>query len=247
MPPPESWFVTRTMRALEVLTFEPMSAPQLADALAIHPRTARRLLNRLFEEGYLSRTDDARRLYSPTMRIVALAGQVVERAALTRVAAPFVERLHQRGGGTAHLMVPSYRDAICLVHRANGTGPARPQLGELVPSHCTACGKALLGHREPWRESVLAAPLEAFTDRTITDPALLRKEAAAVRARGYAVEDGEYRDGIRVVAAPVFVADGEAVAAIGIAAREDQTVDDLAEMVVSAAGELSAELEALDG
>lgn len=242
MPPPESWFVTRTMRALEVLTFEPMSAPQLAETLGIHPRTARRLAVRLLEEGYLKRTDDARRLYSPSMRIVALAGQVVKNAALPRLAAPFVERLYERGGGAAHLMVPSYREALCLVHRANGSGPARPRLGELVPSHCTAAGKALLGHRDPWRESVLAAPLDAFTPRTITDPARLREEAELVRERGYAVEDGEHLDGVRSVAAPVFSPGGEAVAALAVAAGDDQSVEELAGVVVATAGELTARL-----
>jgi DNA-binding IclR family transcriptional regulator len=242
MPPPESWFVTRTMRALEVLAFEPMSAPQLAETLGIHPRTARRLAVRLLEEGYLKRTDDARRLYSPSMRIVALAGQIVQHAELPRVAAPFVERLSARGGGPAHLMIPSYRDALCLVHRANGTGPAHPRLGELVPSHCTAAGKALLGHRAPWRESVLAAPLAAFTDRTITDPARLRQETELARERGYAVEDGEHRAGVRVVAAPVFAPGGEAVAAISVTAGEDESVEELAGVVVATAGELTARL-----
>jgi DNA-binding IclR family transcriptional regulator len=128
------------------------------------------------------------------------------------------------------------------VHRANGTAPAHPGLGELVPSHCTAGGKALLGHRDPWRESVLAAPLAAFTARTITDPARLREEAELVRQRGYAVEDGEHLDGVRVVAAPVFAPGGEAVAALSVTAGEGQSMEELAGEVVATAGELSAEL-----
>ena len=75
MPPPESWFVTRTMRALEVLALEPMSAPRLAETLGVHPRTARRLAVRLLEEGYLKRSDDAKRLYSPSMRLVAVTAK----------------------------------------------------------------------------------------------------------------------------------------------------------------------------
>lgn len=247
MPPPESWFVTRTMRALEVLAFEPMSAPRLADTLGIHTRTARRLLTRLHEEGYVWRSDDAHRRYAPTMRIVALAGQVVEHAELTRAAVAVVDQLHERSGAAAHLMVPSYRDAICLVHRANGTGPAAPVLGELVPSHCTAGGKALLAERERWRESVLAAPLQAFTARTITDPARLRRDAAAARERGYAIEDGEYREGLRGVAAPVFVPGGEAIAAIALTVGGDGAIDGLAELVVRAAAGLTAQLEPRDG
>jgi DNA-binding IclR family transcriptional regulator len=241
MPPPESWFVTRTMRALEVLAFEPLSAPQLATELQIHPRTARRLLTRLTEEGYVTRSDDVRRRYRPTMRIVALAGQIVEHAELTRTAARFVDRLHERSGGVAHLMVPSYRDVLCLVHRANTDRPARPQLGELVPTHCTAPGKALLAHRDAWRESVLGAPLEAHTARTITDPNALRAEVAIIRERGYAIEDCEHHDGERAVAAPVF-SSGEAVAALTATAPPARALDELGPVVAAMARALSAEL-----
>src|SRR5690349_4795944 len=127
MRPPEAFYVARTLQALEVLAFQPLSAPQLAAALQVHPRTARRLLTRLLEEGYVTRSDDARRLYAPTMRIVALAGQVVEHAELPRAAVPYVARLHELTGATAHLAVPSYRSALCLVHRSDACTAARPQ------------------------------------------------------------------------------------------------------------------------
>jgi DNA-binding IclR family transcriptional regulator len=240
---PESLFVTRTMQALEVLAFAPLSAPEMAQTLAIHPRTARRLLNRLWEEGYLTRTDDARRLYAPSMRIVALAGQIVERAPLTRIAAPFVERLHERTGAAAHLTVASYLNALCLVHSANGDCSARPQLRELVPAHCTASGKALLAFRAPWRDSVLSAPLTRYTAKTVTDPQRLREEVEQVRARGYAHEDGEYQEGVRGFAAPVLAPSGEAVAALGVAVRGEPE-GDLAPAVVALAAEASAALEA---
>ena len=246
MRPPEAWYVTRTMRALELLAFQPRSAPQVAAALEVHPRTARRLLNRLLEESYLTRTDDARRLYAPTMRLVALAGQVVERSELTKIAAPFVARLHEQTGATAHLAVPSYRSALCLVHRENGSAPVPPRLRELVPCHCAATGKALLSWRDAWRESVLSAPLERRTDRTLTDPAALRADAEATRERGYATEDGELQDGVRAVAAPVFSASGEAVAALGVSGIDAPATDDLAARVVGLAQELTTALAGAD-
>ena len=73
MSRPEALAVKWTMEAIELLAFQPLSAPQIAAAMRIHPRTARRLLNRLREEGYLSRSEDGRRLYSPTL-IVLVAG-----------------------------------------------------------------------------------------------------------------------------------------------------------------------------
>jgi DNA-binding IclR family transcriptional regulator len=244
--PPQAWFAARTMQALEVLAFGPLSAPQLAAALQVHPRTARRLLNRLVEEGYLTRTDDARRLYTPTMRIVALAGQIVEHALLPRLAVPYVERLHAETGAAAHLAVPSYRSVLCLVHQANGSRPTSPHLRELIPCHATATGKALLTWRERWRDSVLEAPLERHTARTVVEPAAMRDEVRAIRDRGYAVEDGEYQEGVRAVAAPVFSSSGEAVAALGLSGLTGD-LEPGASAVVALAAELTATLGASDG
>jgi DNA-binding IclR family transcriptional regulator len=40
----EAWHVARTMRVLELLAYNPLSAPQLAEALGAHPRTVRRVV-----------------------------------------------------------------------------------------------------------------------------------------------------------------------------------------------------------
>jgi DNA-binding IclR family transcriptional regulator len=240
----DAWFAARTLQALEVLAFAPLSAPQVAAALGVHARTARRMLNRLVEEGYLARTGPQARQYEPTLRIVALAGQIVDRSPLAHAAEPFVERLHEQSGVTAHLLVPSYRSVLCLVHRGGAGCGDGPGIRELVPAHCTAGGKVLLTWRDPWRASVLGQPLERRTDRTITDAQALEEALADVRERGYAVEDGEYREDVRGVAAPVF-ASGDAVAALALTARADVGTE--AARVVAAAAELGAALEAGDG
>jgi DNA-binding IclR family transcriptional regulator len=242
MAPTEAWHAGRTMRILELLAFAPLSAPQLADALHAHPRTVRRVLVRLVDEGYLTQSQEGRRLYEPTMRLVALAGQVVEGSPLARRARPYVALLHERAGVTAHLMVPSYRSVLCLVHRAGSEpdyGP--PRLRELVPAHCTAGGKALLAFRDRWRESLLASPLEGFTKQTVTDAGVLRRELEAVRHLGHATEDSEYQPRMRAVAAPVFGAGDEVVAALSVAARRLDLAA-AARDVVRTARELSDDL-----
>jgi DNA-binding IclR family transcriptional regulator len=244
---PEAWHVTRTLRAMELLAVAPRSAPELADGLGVHVRTARRVLKRLESEGYVVLGDGRRRRYRPTMRIVALAGQVVERAELTQVAVPHVLALREQLARDCHLCVPSYLSALCLVHAPVGSGDrARPHLRELVPCHCTAAGKALLAWRDSWRDAVLAQTLEPFTDRTTTGPESLRRELARTVARGYSVEDREYEDDTRGLAAPVFSQTGEAVAAIAVVApMDDMPADRYGELgaaVVGAAGGLSHEL-----
>jgi DNA-binding IclR family transcriptional regulator len=247
MSAPEAWHVTRTLRAMELLAVLPRSAPELADALGVHVRTARRVLKRLESEGYVVLTDDRRRRYRPTMRVVALAGQVVERAELPATARPHVIALRKEVGGSCHLCVPSHVFALCLVHdQGDGGCACRPHLRELVPCHCTAAGKALLAWRDGWREAVLEQPLASFTERTNVGPESLRRELARTVARGYSVEDREYEMATRGLAAPVFAETGEAVAALAVVAPVEELQADryteIGTAVISAAAALSAEL-----
>lgn len=251
MSAPEAWHVTRTLRAMELLAVRPRSAPELAEALGVHVRTARRVLKRLDGEGYVTLTDDRRRRYRPTMRVVALAGQVVERAELPLAALPHVTALSKRLGASCHLCVPSHLYALCLVHdEGEGSGACRPHLRELVPCHCTAAGKALLAWRDEWRDAVLDQPLASFTERTSVGPESLRRELARTVARGYSVEDREYEESTRGLAAPVFADGGEAVAALAVVAPVEQLQADryseVGGAVMEAAAALSSELGHVD-
>jgi IclR family transcriptional regulator, KDG regulon repressor len=247
MSAPEAWHVTRTLRAMELLAVRPRSAPELADALGVHVRTARRVLKRLDSEGYVTLGDERRRRYRPTMRVVALAGQVVARAELPSTALPHVTALRERLGEGCHLCVPSHLFALCLVHdEGEGGSGCRPHLRELVPCHCTAAGKALLAWREEWREAVLTQSLASYTERTNVGPESLRRELARTVARGYSVEDREYEPSTRGLAAPVFSDSGEAVAALAVVAPVERLQADhyseVGAAVMNAAAALSAEL-----
>jgi DNA-binding IclR family transcriptional regulator len=212
---PEAWHAARTMRVLELLAFQPLSAPQLAGVLGAHPRTVRRVLERLVDDDYLIQDDDRRRRYHPTMRLVAMAGQVLENSELVDRARPYVVLLHERTGAVAHLVMPSYGSVVCVAHCGDGEVEC-PRVREVVAAHCTAGGKVLLAWRGRWRDSLLASPLKRFTDRTITDPLALRAELDVVRDRGYAHEDGEYMKGRRAVAAPVVTRNDDVIAALVI-------------------------------
>jgi DNA-binding IclR family transcriptional regulator len=245
-PPEGAQSIARTLRTLELLAFAELSAPELAASMQIHPRTARRLLTQLTIEGYAARAPGARGRYRATLRLVALGHQLIARARLPRVAAPYVAALAARTPAVAHLWIPSYRSVGCVLH----ADPARelvppPQLRELLPAHATAAGKVLLAHRHAWREDLLTRSLERYTEHTLTDPTELRTVTDGIRQRGYATEQGEYDHRSAAIAAPVCIGD-ETVAALAItlSARrlppEDSAV--IATHVTTAAAALSRAL-----
>jgi DNA-binding IclR family transcriptional regulator len=239
MPAHEAWHVTRTMRALEVLAMGPRSAIEVAEALQIHPRTARRMLNRLVHEEYATRGPEPRRKYIATLRIVALAGQVAENSEFVHSARPYLKRLHEETGMCGHLTVPSLLTVLCLLHIGEHTLTALPSIGERVPAHATAAGKALLALRPQWRAHVLQQPLERFTEATLVEPAALAADLHAIVERGWALEDEEYQYGIRGVAAPVQGHNGQVVAAIGVSGSGTELPADLGPLVAQMAAAIS--------
>jgi DNA-binding IclR family transcriptional regulator len=237
----EAYFVSRTMQAMEALTFQSASAPEIAGALQVHPRTARRLLNRLVADGWLTRSEGRRRTYTPTLRIVALAAQLAARSPLIQLAASTVEALRDETGDVAYLAIPSYRSALCVVMSRPGDGEPHGTC-ELIPAHASAAGKVLLAHRHPWRESVLALPLDAVTAETITDADVLRAQAVDIRARGHAVDHGEHKRSLNSIAAPVWTRDGEVVAALALSTSRPVGDPDIVGSVMRHAERLSGAL-----
>jgi DNA-binding IclR family transcriptional regulator len=90
-------------------------------------------------------------------------------------------------------------------------------LGRRTPVHCTASGKVILAFAaDPIRHRLLARALEPVTGKSIVDVAELDKQLAAAREAGYARTFEELEMGLDAVAAPVYSADGDVVAAIDV-------------------------------
>jgi DNA-binding IclR family transcriptional regulator len=116
----EAYFVTRTMRILEALATGPRSAPELAELIAVHPRTVRRILARLAYEDYVTRLPGPRRLHRLTMRLPALGAHALVNADVPAIGGPVAEQLHAGAGLAAHLVVPSYDCVVCIVPTRSG-------------------------------------------------------------------------------------------------------------------------------
>jgi IclR family acetate operon transcriptional repressor len=107
------------------------------------------------------------------------------------------------------------------------------EVGNRVALHCTGVGKALLAAVPPDQATrlIAAAPLAARTAATITDPAALQAEIALIRARGYALDEGEMEVGVRCVAVGL---PGAAPMAVSVSGPSARMTDDLIATVVSA-------------
>jgi IclR family KDG regulon transcriptional repressor len=92
-------------------------------------------------------------------------------------------------------------------------------VGSRAPAHCTGVGKSLLAHQpSEVVKQVMEQGLKRYTANTVTEPAALLEELAAIRQKGYAIDDEEIEVGLRCIAAPIRDHTGQVVAAISVAA-----------------------------
>ena len=68
---------------------------------------------------------------------------------------------------------------------------------------------------ESFRRILTHTELKAFTPHTLTTPEQFAPELTRIREQGYAVENGEYKIGLRSVSAPIHDVTGEVHYAIG--------------------------------
>jgi DNA-binding IclR family transcriptional regulator len=120
-------------------------------------------------------------------------------------------------------------------------------IGQQTPLHATSSGKILLAFGPAgMRASVLAGPLDRFTDATVTDPVTLSGELDRIRSVGWACTAEEYELGLNGVAAPVRGADGSVVAALSVSGPAYRLTAEsfpaIAERVVATADEVSAQM-----
>jgi IclR family acetate operon transcriptional repressor len=200
---------------------EPVPLGQLTVLLGIDRSSAFRLANTLKRRGFLA-NPSGRKDYILGPSIWRLSRNHDWSNMLISFSHDHLKRLATKTGETTHLAVREGRQAFFIDHYAstNQIIVVCGQTGEFVPLHSTAHGKALLadcGASE--LRTIFGSPaLQVYTPRTLASVSQLARACAKIKADGYAVDDQEYVEGVRCLAAPVRDKDGMVIAAIGISA-----------------------------
>ncbi len=186
----------------EVAAAQPVGLSELSKRLDVPKSTVQRCLKTLADAGWLRpATGDAGR-WVITGKAFSLGSAMSAGDDLRDVALPELSRLQAETGETVHLAVPDGSELV-LIERLDSAHQLRAflPLGTRLPLHAASTGKAYLASlTDAQVEEFLSTELAPLTDRTVTDPAALRREIAEIRSRGYAVTDQGLHDGIAAVA-----------------------------------------------
>lgn len=183
----------------------PMTLAQITARTKLPRSSVHRLLEQLSTAGWLSRSPD--QTYELGVKAYELGQAAFSQNRLLQAARPVMRDFAQRTGYTIQLGDVDRGDTIYFA-KVNGrlSGPTPTTIGQRVPAHLTAVGKAILAFAEisprtSTRElrTLDDGNLAGHTALSITSPAQLRSEFAQIRDRGAAFDRGEAFAGLACV------------------------------------------------
>ncbi|MDV6014123.1 IclR family transcriptional regulator [Haloechinothrix sp. LS1_15] len=194
---------------------EALSVSELARRAGLPKTSTHRLVSHMIANGLLERDGAAVRL---GLRLFEIGQLAIRQRGLVDSARPHLADLREATRNTVHLAVLEGTEVVYLDVLRGPDAPRLPsRIGGRFPAHATGVGKAILAHAgEQAVEKVLETSLPAVSRRTITSPAILRKQLATIRAEGVAYDLEESGVGVVCAASPVLDGEGAAVAAISI-------------------------------
>jgi DNA-binding IclR family transcriptional regulator len=198
----------------------------IARGLHVHRSTALRLLGTLERHAMVERDQRTAR-YRLGRRLPQLASVVTGEFDLRYIARPVCEQLAAAAGETATLDV-LVADVIVPIEQATASTSVMSVnwLGRRTPVHCTASGKVIAAFApDPVRARLLDLPLDRVAPHTITDRAEFEAQVEEARQSGIAHTHEELEVGLDALAAPVFGADGEVVAALDVSGPSHRLQD----------------------
>ena len=210
----------RGLAILEAVAASPSPVPlkQLTTLIGIDRSSVFRLANTLRQRRFLTNPKGSKDyiLGPSAWRLSRRYGRTV----LGTFFHHYLQELSAAVGETSHFAVREGVEVFFIDHHmpVGQMVSVAGQTGEFAPLHCTAHGKALLADCDlpELRELLGRAPLKGFTRTTLKSVARLAEVCAQARVDGFALDEGEYLEEVRCVAAPIRDPEGEIVASVGI-------------------------------
>jgi DNA-binding IclR family transcriptional regulator len=225
-----------------------LGVTELSKRLKLHKNNIFRLLATLESRGYIEQ-NKATENYRLGVRSLRLGQAYVGRMGLLRQARPIMESLVKQCRESAYVAV-SRRGAMVPLDSVDADQPVRlvSQIGESLPLHCTAVGKAHLAFEaDAELRGRLPEGLKRLTAQTVTDRPTLTQQLRAIIEAGYAVDRGEFIDDVSSIAVPIRDYTGHMVGALAVSGPSyrmpaERIEKEMAPAMLKAGQELSSRL-----
>ncbi len=223
----------------------PLSLGELSRRAGMPKATVHGLLSALRAGAVVEQSEEDGR-YRLGIRLFEYGCAVSRGWNVLEAAAGPMGRVAEETGETVSIAALDHGDVLVLDSAdAHSNFRVVSEKGSRLPLHCTSQGKLLLAYLPAAERRALlrGCDFAAYTPHSHTSAQALEAELPEILARGYALENGELRIGLRSVSAPVFDVTGRAayaVCVVGMFRRVSAPeLERATELLVEAAGQIS--------
>jgi IclR family KDG regulon transcriptional repressor len=221
---------------------------EVARQTNLSPSTVGRMMGYMKEKGILNQDSETLQ-YMMGSKVLEWAGIYTVTNDVRTISLPVMVRLQEQTRETISLYVLEDNERVC-VERLESPETVRivARVGRRIPLYAGSAGKVFLAFMsEIQREDILRnVDLIPMTERTITDPEVLRADLDQIRKVGYAVSKGEWIIDASGVAAPIFDQIGHNIAAMTISGPTqrftDSAIKEIANLLLKEVKKISFEL-----
>jgi DNA-binding IclR family transcriptional regulator len=226
-----------------------LGVTELSKRLKLHKNNVFRLLATLESRGYIEQNKVTEN-YRLGLKTLELGQTFIKQMGLLRQSKPVLEGLVRECNETTYVAILRdfsiiYLDAV----ETDMTVRVVPRVGSRLPAYCTAAGKVQIAHMtdEELDHFLTSKEMKRYTNNTITDRDVLKKQLKTIAEEGYAIDNEELDIGVKCVSAPIRDYTRRIIGAVSISGPsmrfpDERITNELIPMVLKAAEEISAKL-----
>jgi DNA-binding IclR family transcriptional regulator len=182
-----------------------LGVTELSKRLKLHKNNVFRLLATLEARGYIEQNKSSEN-YRLGIKCLHLGRSYINHMGLVRQARPILAEVAKkcRESTFVAIMRREYVVPLEAAEPEDRVIKITPPIGDALPLHCTAVGKAHLAFEaEEQVKLILPEHMQRYTDRTIVDRSELIEQLHSVARSGYSVDAGEFIEDVSSIAVPI--------------------------------------------
>lgn len=243
--------VERALSIIELVaeSQKPQSNADLSRRLKIPKSSASYILRVLENRGYLRRDEGGK--YRLGLKLLSLTSDSLTHTDIREIAKPVLrDFLKESRLPEAHIAILDNGRAVYIEKVENERSFIKMDIwvGHRLPVHTTAIGKILVSGMidDEIRKILKLRGMEKKTPKSITSIKKFLAEIKKVKNQGFAVDDEENSEEVRCLAAPIFDAKGNVIAALGASSTilqiDNERMPELIEQITNSAEKVSRQI-----
>ncbi len=217
---------------------------EISERLGLNKSTVHGIISTLKYHGFISQDEETQK-YKLGIRFVEFGDLVINSMNIRNAAMPVIDAVCERIEETVHIAMLDGLDVVWIEKReCTKSIKTSTKIGARLPAYTTADGKIIICYQNKDKiKNYLPKRIPQYTKNTITNKGEFIKKLEEMKKNGYAIDNEEYVEGLKCVAAPIFDHNGKvrfSLSTTGPAFRMDEErIKELIVIIKEAANEIS--------